>query len=516
MLPLLPIALALIAGILVGNATHLPLTTWICANCVTLAAAFLLRRRGGIQHGAILLATALFGAALVTLTRSRQQLSLPTDRPVTYRAIVLTEPVRHGRVITCDMAIIQTEGHPLRRPTLVKASILRDTTLNRWRTLHMGSGITACSLMEPPRNRPSATRFNYVRWMHVHGFAARTFVLSYSWQPCAVSPAVLPRWQRLRFKAMELRGHLLRRMGMNPAGDQRYAVIAAMTLGDKQYVSRHTRDSFNLSGGAHVLALSGLHLGIIYAVLTLLFPPGHRRRWLGQGLIVAAVWAYTLMVGMGASVVRAAAMLSVFSLSFVLSRSRASLNTLALTAIIMLVSDPLCLWDVGFQMSFMAVTGILLFYRFLSGLVPTRRRLVKGLWGMVAVSLAAQAGTAPLVMYYFGRFSCYFLLTNLIVVPAATLIIYGVMVLLLTMPVPLAGKPVMTALLFIAGGMNKMLDLISSLPGASIGGISLSLAQLVGIYVVLAAIAIFVFYFSRIRAVKKLDSFNVSTDKPTG
>lgn len=508
MLPLLPIALALIAGIVTGDATRLPLTTWITAAGIALAAAFALRYKAAMQHAAILLVTFFLGAALIVHTQSQLHPSLPIGRPVAYRAVVISKPVIHGRVVTCDMAVSEAEGRTLSRPTLVKAAFLRDTVLNRWCTLCTGLCVKACSTMELPANFHTARRFNYVRWMHVHGFTARTFILPRSWQTASGKGILLPLLLRIRLKAAVLRDRLLATLDMPRADDQRYAVIAAMTLGDKSYLSRQTRDLFNLSGGAHVLALSGLHLGIIYAVLTLLLPLGRRRKWLSQALILTAIWTYTLIVGMGASVVRAAAMLSVLSVGIVLSRGRASLNTLSLAAIVMLSADPMSLWDVGFQLSFMAVLGILLFYRFLFGLVPVRHRLTRALWGMTAVSLTAQVGTAPLVMYYFGRFACYFLLTNMIVVPAATIIVYGTVVMLLTMPVPVVGKAVAAVLIAVTGVMNRTLALIASLPCASIEGISVSPVQVAGMYILIAAAAIFVFYFDHIKSVKRLDCFS--------
>jgi len=169
------------------------------------------------------------------------------------------------------------------------------------------------------------------------------------------------------------------------------------------------------------------------------------------------------------------------------------------------------LWDIGFQLSFMAVLGILLFFPFLFRLVPTQQKAVRVLWGMIAVSLAAQTGTAPLVVYYFGRFASYFLLTNMVVVPAATLIVYGTALLLLTMPLPVLGKTIATALFGIAGFMNRALSLIASLPYASIEGINLSVLQVISIYILIAATAVFIFYYNHVKSVKKLDSFNQTT-----
>lgn len=511
MLPLLPIALALIVGILVGDAIQLPLLTWTAITGSLLATAFLFKRKGNLQHIAIVLTTICLGAALITHTHSLLRPALPINKPVPYHAIITSKPIIHGRVTTCDMAIYEAEGHTLSRPMLVKASFLRDTLHHHWRMLRTGLSIEAFSSMELPANWHTTQRFNYVRWIHVHGFTARTFILPRSWQTCSNKGIALPRLLNLKLKASALRDHFLDMPNIIQVNDQRYAVIAAMTLGDRSYLSQQTREQFNLSGGAHVLALSGLHLSIIYAILTLLLPLGRRTKWLSQSLILTTIWTYALIVGMGASVIRAATMLSILSVGIVLNRGKTSLNTLSLAAIIMLIADPMSLWDVGFQLSFMAVLGILLFYPFLFRLVPTQQKAVRVLWGMIAVSLAAQTGTAPLVMYYFGRFASYFLLTNMVVVPAATLIVYGTALLLLTSPLPVLGKTIATALFGIAGFMNRALSLIASLPYASIEGINLSVLQVISIYILIAATAVFIFYYNHVKSVKKLDSFNQTT-----
>ena len=508
MFPLLPTALVFVAGIITGNAFHVPFAAWILAMGTTLAAAFLLKQKAAMQYVAVLLTAFFLGSALVT--RSNQQLRPPltTGKPVAYHAVIIGKPMIHGRIAACDMALYKAEGFSLPRPVLVKAAFLRDTLQNRWRALQTGMHIEACSVMEPPPAYQPGRRFNYEQWMRVHGFAARTFILPRSWQISANHDVSLPRLLRLRLKATLLRERLLALSGPSQPYDQRYAVIAAMTLGDKTWLSKQTHDNFNISGGAHVLALSGLHLGIIYAMLSLLFPLAGRRKWLKQAFVLVAIWAYTFMAGMGTSVTRAAVMLSVLSVGAVLGRGKASLNTLSLAVIVMLMVSPLSLWDVGFQLSFTAVLGILLFYPFLSGIIFIKQKLLRMIWNMAAVSLAAQLTTAPLVMYYFGRFPCYFLFTNMVAVPAATVIVYGAVIWLFTMPLPVIGKMVASTLLAVAGGMNYLLMLIASLPGASIENININTAQVAGMYVIIAAVAMLVFYYRHIQSVKKLDCFN--------
>ena len=264
-----------------------------------------------------------------------------------------------------------------------------------------------------------------------------------------------------------------------------YAVVAAMTLGDKSALTQELKEVYAVTGASHVLALSGLHLGIIYGFLSLFV--FSRWRSLMQVLLVLSIWAFVFLVGLPTSVVRSALMLSVYALCSLGHRERMSVNTLAFTAIVVLTVNPQSLFDVGFQMSFMAVLAILVVVpltdRFVSQAYLQSHRCLKWLWGMTAVSVAAQLGVAPLIAYYFGRFSVCFLLTNFIVVPAATLII---MLSLAVMVVPSLAY----LLIYIVGWQNTILTKMAAIPGASIDGLHPSLLQVAMVYVVIASVCL--------------------------
>ena len=154
------------------------------------------------------------------------------------------------------------------------------------------------------------------------------------------------------------RDRLLQRLSDGGIEGDAYAVVAAMALGDKSALTKELKDMYSLTGASHVLALSGLHLGIIYMLLSLLV---RGRRWLmlSQLFLIISIWGFVFLVGMSMSVVRAAIMLSVYALLSLGHRDKMSVNTLAFTAIVMLMMNPMSLFDVGFQLSFMAVFSIL-------------------------------------------------------------------------------------------------------------------------------------------------------------
>ena len=277
------------------------------------------------------------------------------------------------------------------------------------------------------------------------------------------------------------RTKLLDRFANHGVDGDAYAVVAAMSLGDKSALTRDLKETYSISGASHVLALSGLHLGIIYMLLSAFLP---RRRWpaLSQLLIILFIWAFVFLVGMSVSVVRSAIMLTVYGLLSIGNRDKMSVNALAFTAIVMLMWSPAWLFDVGFQMSFLAVFAILLFVPLFEDVFPAeylmKHRWIKRIWGLVVVSCSAQLGVAPLIAFYFGRFSTYFLLTNFIVIPAAMVILWLSIVVLLF-------PSLAYILLYIVQLLNAVLLRITAIPGASIDNLHPSILQVLLIYVLI-------------------------------
>ena len=291
----------------------------------------------------------------------------------------------------------------------------------------------------------------------------------------------ISRIERSKQFFLSQRSKLLERFADGGVDGDAYAVVAAMSLGDKSALTRDLKDTYSVSGASHVLALSGLHLGIIYMLLSVLLP---RRRWpaLSQLLIILFIWAFVFLVGMSVSVVRSAIMLTVYGLLSIGNRDKMSINALAFTAIVMLMWNPAWLFDVGFQMSFLAVFSILLFVPLFDDVFSAEylmaHRWIKRIWGLVVVSCSAQLGVAPLIAFYFGRFSTYFLLTNFIVIPAAMAILWLSLVVLLF-------PSLAYILLYIVQCLNTILSRITALPGASIDNLHPSVLQVMLIYVLI-------------------------------
>lgn len=293
-------------------------------------------------------------------------------------------------------------------------------------------------------------------------------------------------------------------------GDE-YAVVSAMTLGERRNVSWDLREKYSISGAAHVFALSGMHLGIIYVLLTLLFPLhlfityGQWRialGWLVALIQVIALWAYVMLVGAHPSVVRAAVMLTVYTITRRMSRKPEGLSVLVFTLALLLVLWPEWLFDVGFQMSFMAVGSIMLLYpslnNLLSRVLPRRwyNVIPRLLIQTMLLSTCAQIGVAPLIALYFHRFSTYFLLTNLPISLLVTCIIYVTVLLFVCGSFFFTGIATLAAsvLSFLARILNNYVSWVTSLPHASVDGIYITKAQTFAIYVTIVCACLVIYH----------------------
>jgi len=476
--PLSRLAVCLMAGIIIGNnaeAGHWLLP--VLAGVVVLA--LLLWKKALLQSVAIAVCFVLLGWLLAARQKESMRVQWPEEE-VKYEAVVLSEPQEKPKTIAVDIMLVKSRQ---KLKCYFYKEKGRQASGDRSRSLKIGDGLRIQSRIRGNSDWRRGT-FDYRRYLEIHGFTGSTFVSSWKWQKAMVSLEGLSRLERTRLYFLKLRSRLLQRFVVEGQEKEPYAVVAAMVLGDKSALTKELKEVYAVTGASHVLALSGLHLGIIYTLLSLLIV-GRRWQMASQMFIVLCIWAFVFLVGMSTSVVRSATMLTVYALLSLGYRDKMTVNTLAFTAIVMLMFHPLSLYDVGFQMSFMAVFAILVFMPLLEGVFPREYLLshqtVRWLWSMVTVSVSAQIGVAPLVAYYFGRFSTYFLLTNFMVIPAATLILW-------LSPVVLLFPSLAYLLLYIVKCLNTVLEQMAAWPGASIEALHPSVLQTAMIYVVILCV----------------------------
>lgn len=502
MYPFLRIAIVLVAGIMVGDMLygHVPVIVMFGVLAVLVCATIVAYNRSNCKKlTTLLLMLDVFVLGIWNVGRMEQRLDVPLNgQTEMYDAVVAERPVVGQRTIRCVLAV--AEGRLAGQRII--AFFQKDSAIGDVQRLAVGDGVRVVSRLKPITNsrRLQNGHFDYVRYQRVHGIVARTYINRGSWKRSRVSMRRLGIMQRVLIGMRSARDRLLSHNEIHNMSESAYAVVAAMTMGDRSRLTRELRQSYAASGASHVLALSGLHLGVIYGLLSLIFV--HRRmRVLGQVLAMVAIWAYAALVGMPPSVLRSATMLTLFAFVVLTGRRQVSLNTLAFAAVLQLVANPLALWDVGFQMSFLAVLGIVMLNMRLSNVeTPAcigRWRVIGWVWSLVKVSLAAQLAVAPLSMYYFGTFPCYFLLTNLVAIPLATIIVYtSIVMYALGFWVWMQGV-VATFVGWMATLMNTSLGFIASLPGACMYGIHINARQVWLMYALLLVAYLMSYYIER-------------------
>lgn len=482
--PLVRVAVGLIIGMLVGSFVSLLMSLWP-VFAVFVMVAWLLRRHELWQSVAIFACFVMLGFLLMQRQKDLLAVEWP-ENEVKYEAVVLTEPIEKPKMMAVDILLT-------RSCRKLKCYLYKD---EQSRALQVGDGLQIQSRIVANHDY-SIGSFNYRTYLETHGFVGSTYVPGWKWHKACISLSNLSVIDRSRLFFLQLRARLLHRFSSHGLGDDQYMVVAAMVLGDKSALSKQLKETYSMTGASHVLALSGLHLGIIYMLLSLLFVGG-RHRAISQLMMILSIWAYAFLVGLPVSVIRSAVMLTIYALLSLGHRDRMSVNTLAFTAIVMLMVNPMSLFDVGFQLSFMAVLSILVWYPVIEGIIPQpflmSHRSVRWLWSMMAVSCAAQLGTAPLVAYYFGRFSTLFLITNLVVIPTATLILYLALLVLIVPSLAYLLNNIVTIL-------NTFLGRMAALPCASIEGLHPSVLQTIMVYVVITAVYLLVDRVSQVSSV---------------
>lgn len=389
----------------------------------------------------------------------------PSGKEV-YEARVLAEPRMRERSILCEMEVVAMHDsvgwHEVGRKIFayMEPSDEADTLLP-------GDVLCFSGKVRAPLNFSDSLHFDYARYVTMQGAAGTVYLPCGKWSRIGeVSLSMRERMLRLRARLNEK--YLARTFDGDALG-----VLSALTLGDRRELSSEVRAAYSDAGVAHVLALSGLHVGIIYGIFALVFRSLLRRRglrWLSELLTMVALWLFALLVGMSVSVVRAVVMYSLYIFArWVSDGSSSPLHVLSLTALLMLLLRPLWLFDVGFQLSFMAMASILWIEPHLEKLFQ-RHSLhpVLGYFvGMLCMSFAAQLGTFPLVLYHFGTFPSYFLLTNVVVVPFLSVLLLLSLVWwgLLLVGIPWA-MPLGVLLQHLVSWMNGALRCIGGWPGA--------------------------------------------------
>lgn len=334
--------------------------------------------------------------------------------------------------------------------------------------------------VRPPGN---PGQFNYRRFLKLRNIHHSTYRASGDWLLTGINQGS----PLIQF-SLGLRSRALDVFSQSGLPDRELAVISALFLGYREYLTEDLQREFAGAGAMHILCVSGLHVGVIFLVLKSLFSfLGNKpaARVARTGIVLLFIWLYAAVTGFSPSVMRAATMFSFMASGQLFRRRTTVYSTLSASALVLLVVNPYMISHVGFQLSYLAVFSIVTLQPFLEGLIRIRHGLVRKAWSLVTVSVAAQLATGPLALHYFNQFPNYFLLTNLLVIPLASLILYSAMLCLACsawQPLAAISGAVLHALL---RALNAVVGFVEGLPFSTWSDVYVSLPQTLLVFAVI-------------------------------
>lgn len=330
--------------------------------------------------------------------------------------------------------------------------------------------VLACkaSTVEPPAN-PHA--FDYGRYLHFQNIHYQAFVKNESWK-------LVKRNDRFSLygTAIFFQKQFTETLRMHLKTENEFAVGAALIFGYRSEVPEEVMTAYSQTGAVHILAVSGMHVGILFVILNFFFKRIKIRnrywQWGKAILILVAIWAFALVTGASPSVLRSATMFSFVVLADAMGRNKNFYNTLTASAFCLLLYDPYWLLSVSFQLSYLAILGIVYFQPKIAALWVIENKIGNYLWELNSVSLAAQLMTLPFTLLYFHQFPTYFWLSSLVLVPLSGLELGAGLLLLILDPIWALGAKALGWLLWVMLWLgNETVMTIQHLPAALVNGI---------------------------------------------
>ena len=345
----------------------------------------------------------------------------------------------------------------------------------------------------PPPCNPDA--FDNRRYMQRRGIFYTGYVHKNAWEQVGHKPANL-----LKRFAQETRNRLTNTYISVGMSGEELDILKAILLGDDDTLDPELKTSYSSAGVSHILCVSGMHVGVIFMIINFLLKPldlFRRSRILKTILVMLVIWLYAHITGLAPSVTRSATMFTFVAIGQLLRRNTNIFHSLFASMFILLIIHPLLLFEVGFQLSYLAVAGIVLFQPKLAAVYTCRTRIGNYFWELVTVSVAAQLGTSPISIYYFARFPNYFLLSNLSVITLSfAVIITGISLLPLSL-IPVIAQYASWLLTKEISIMNRIIRFIEQLPHAVTENIDYHIIQVLILYGVIGCVCVLLYRRSR-------------------
>lgn len=486
--PLVPLAISLIIGIVVGENFSFSYPTLLAIMLAIVAIAlplFHFRRIGNILSISFLVFTTILGI-VITKHADNEYKFTETGLYDSFHAFVTNDATEKedGALVEVKAVDGRFEGKTIR------LHIIFDNNEKLLPKSLLGKCLSVRAKVRHPKNFTNS-RFDYPLYLKSHNIVATATAYPGNWLLVEDTNFSLSPIDYIKISFLSKRRLMVEHLRSLDMDDQAFAVTAAMSLGDKSEVTKITSNVYSLAGTSHVLALSGLHLSIVFGLFAV-FGGRWRKSIVMVVSSVVAIWMYVLLAGLPVSMIRSAIMLSVSLLIGLSGRNCITLNTLSFSAILIVMINPFAIHDVGFQLSFAAVAFLGAFSSNICNMIPKEllynHRFLKWCWQMSVTSIVAQLGTTPLVAYHFGRLPLFFLPANFIAIPAATVMLYLAVAFFLCLWLPLLSAAIGHLLSITSSVLNSSMTFIAQLKYSSLTLQNFGIVHVVCLYTISIAV----------------------------
>ncbi|MBL0145807.1 MAG: ComEC family competence protein [Chitinophagaceae bacterium] len=363
--------------------------------------------------------------------------------------------------------------------------------------LHYGDKIIINKNLQPIKNSGNPGAFNYQRYAAFQQIFHNVFLKDKDW--IITSDKRINRFKQFIYMGREkVLSALQKNIGNNK---DELGIAEALLIGYTNDLDKDLVQAYSNTGVVHIIAISGMHLGLIYVMLVWLFGklPGIRKSNLLQVvLILSCLWVFSLLTGASASVLRSAVMFSCIAIGKNFFKQASIYNSLAASAFILLCYNPYYLWDVGFQLSYLAVVGIIIFQKPIYNSIYIKNKYANEVWKLVAISIAAQLLTFPICIYYFHQFPNLFLLTNILAVPLSSLILYVEIALVAFGWIPYVGNVLGKLTQWLVWLMNKIILFVNDFSFAVWDKIPSTIATTLLLYAIVVGVCWWLIYKKKV------------------
>ena len=430
-----------------------------------------------LQGCFIILLTALFGAVLTHANDIRHKPGWmgnyyqPEDSIIITLEEPLTEKTNSYKALASVNAI--TQNGTWKNTTGKILVYFKKDSLQP--ALDYGSKLLLHKPLQPITNSGNPGAFDYNRYCLFQDITAQVFLKQNEY---VVLPGENTNW--LWQKLFAIRDATIKTLQQYISGDKEQGVAEALLIGYRNDLDKELVQAYSNTGVVHIIAISGLHLGMIYGLMLAIFSYFKKFRltkWIQPVTILFILWAFTLIAGAVPSILRSAVMFTFIVFGELAGRKTSIYNTLAASAFCLLVFNPFMLWDVGFLLSYSAVASIAAFMKPVNNWFYFKNKWLDKIWSLTSVTIAAQVFTIPIVIYYFHQFPNLFLVTNFVAVPLSGLILYGEILLLIISFFGALAKIIGLILGFLVTAMNVFIEYVNSLSFAVWNNLQVTVLQ---------------------------------------